>query len=228
MKILPLAMVDDITAISYCGIDSLLLNSYINTKMELKKLKFHTPDVNGKSKCHKIHIGSRNSSCPVLKVHGSQMESVSEDDYLGDVITADGKNKKNIRKRISRGVGIISELMNILKLVSFGQNYIEIALMLRNSIFLSSVLNNVEVIYDISKCEMKEFDDLDIKLLRKLLNSPITTPKEAYYLELGVLPPSVHVKINRIKYLHYLLSKSKTEMLAMFFWTQWRSPCKGD
>ena len=38
----------------------------------------------------------------------------------------------------------------------------------------------------------------------------------------------MHVKVNRIKYLHYLLSKSETEMLAMFFWTQWRSPCKGD
>ena len=51
VRVLPLAMVDDINAITRCGIDSVDLNTYINTQIELKKLRFHVPDKNGKSKC---------------------------------------------------------------------------------------------------------------------------------------------------------------------------------
>ena len=104
-----MAMVDDINAISKCGLDSLALNTYINTQIELKKLRFHVPDHNGKSKCHKMHVGDHEGSCPVLKVHGTVMENVTEDVYLGDVISNDGKNKKNIEKRISKGLGIMTQ-----------------------------------------------------------------------------------------------------------------------
>ena len=76
--------------------------------MEMKKLRFHTPDTTGKSKCHKIHVGKTNQWCPELKVHGSTMESVSSDTYLGDIISSNGSNTENIKARISRGNGIIS------------------------------------------------------------------------------------------------------------------------
>ena len=49
VRVLPLAMVDDINAISKCRLDSLALNTYINTQIELKKLRFHVPDHSGKS-----------------------------------------------------------------------------------------------------------------------------------------------------------------------------------
>ena len=52
VKIPPLGMMDDIIGMAKCGQESLELNVYINTKIELKKLTFHTPDENGKSKCH--------------------------------------------------------------------------------------------------------------------------------------------------------------------------------
>ena len=57
VRVLPLAMVDDLNAISKCGIESVELNAFINTQIELKKLKFHVPDKDGKTKCHKMHIG---------------------------------------------------------------------------------------------------------------------------------------------------------------------------
>ena len=63
VKIMPLSMVDDILAVSRCS-DSLAVNTFINTQIELKKLKFHTPDANGKSRCHVLHIGKKNDFCP--------------------------------------------------------------------------------------------------------------------------------------------------------------------
>ena len=51
VKILPLSMVDDLMAVSKCGLNSIIVNAYINTKIETKKLKFHTSDGKKKSKC---------------------------------------------------------------------------------------------------------------------------------------------------------------------------------
>ena len=228
VRVLPLAMVDDINAISKCGIDSVDLNTFVNTHIELKKLRFHVPDVEGKSKCHKIHVGGKKESCPELKVHGTIIESVEEDTYLGDLISGDGKNKKNIEKRISKGLGIISQILNLLELVSFGKHYMEIALLLRESMFINGVLFNAEVWYGLTKAEINEFEKLDRLLLRKILAVPFSTPQEAFYLELGIVPISVVIKIRRLQYLHNLVNRKEKEMIHQFFVTQWMNPTRGD
>ena len=228
VNVLPLAMVDDINAIAVCGIESVELNTYINTQIELKKLRFHVPDQHGKSKCHKLHVGKNSNTCPQLKVHGTVMECVQEDMYLGDLISSDGKNKKNIDKRISKGLGIITQIMNLLDIISFGSHYIEIALLLRESMFINGVLFNAEVWYGLTKAEVGEFEKLDRLLLRRILGTPVSTPQEAMYLELGIIPIGMVIKVRRIMYLHNLLRRNKQEMLSKFFWTQFNNPVKGD
>ena len=107
-------MVDDLLGISECGNKSLQQNVFINTHINMKRLKFHTPNRTGKSKCHKLHVGDINSLCPDLRVHGANMELVGSDTYLGDIISADGKNFLNIKNRISRGNGIIAQIKCVL------------------------------------------------------------------------------------------------------------------
>ena len=46
----PLAMVDDLTSVSSCGIKSVMMNSYLNAKSQVKKLQF------GSDKCHKYML----------------------------------------------------------------------------------------------------------------------------------------------------------------------------
>ena len=46
-----------------------------------------------------MHVGGNLKMCPELKVHQTIVESVEEDMYLGDLISSDGKNRKNIVKR---------------------------------------------------------------------------------------------------------------------------------
>ena len=43
VEIIPLAMVDDLLSVTICGMESIKMNITINTLIELKKLKFHTP-----------------------------------------------------------------------------------------------------------------------------------------------------------------------------------------
>ena len=227
-RIFPLAFVDDLSGISKCGNHSLSLNTYINTQIELKKLRFHTADARGKSKCHKLHIGKEKRECPVLKVHGTQIQEVKDDRYLGDILSCDGKNTKNIKDRISKGVGIIANIFNLLEVISFGQFHFEIAILLRNSMLINGTLTNAEVWYNFACSEIQEFERLDQLFFAKLLGVPKTTPSEAYYLELGVQHVSAILKGRRVNYLHSILCREKNSMLYTFFITQWLNPTKGD
>ena len=47
-RILHLAFVDDLNGISKCGAESSGLNTFINTQIELKRLRCHVPDKKGK------------------------------------------------------------------------------------------------------------------------------------------------------------------------------------
>ena len=60
-------MVDDIMGIAKCGVESAILNTVINTKIEMKNLQFHTRDKNGLSKCHWMHVGKAENIVLVLK-----------------------------------------------------------------------------------------------------------------------------------------------------------------
>ena len=217
-------MVDDLLTISRCGNESLEMNTFVNAQIETKKLKFHTPDANGKTKCHFLHIGKESKNCPDLEVHGTPMERVSEDTYLGDIISEDGKNSKNIRSRIAKGVGIISEIMTLLESVTLGEHYFSTAVLFRESKFLNGILTNCDIWYGITKDEINQFESLDRSLLRKILNVPISTPTESLYLELGIMDIETTVKARRINYLHYLCKRNDSEMLSKFFRTQWKYP----
>ena len=53
VKIPVLSMVDDIMAVSECGFKSCMMNSYLNTKTNMKKLQY------GVTKCFKMHVGRK-------------------------------------------------------------------------------------------------------------------------------------------------------------------------
>ena len=111
-------MVDDLLGVASCGHNSLSLNIFINTQIELKKLKFHTTDVNGKSKCHVMHVGKQSAICPNLEVHGTKMHTIQKKKYLGDILSVNAKNDLNIQDRVSKGMGNNSKIMNILEKVT--------------------------------------------------------------------------------------------------------------
>ena len=110
----------------------------------------------------------------------------------------------------------------------FGKNYYQIALRLREAMFLNSILTNSEIWYGITKSEIEELESLDRLLLRRIMSLPITTCKEALHLETGSQDIETILKGSRIKYLQYLVKCDKKSMQYKFFKAQWDFPVRGD
>ena len=75
------------------------------------------------------------------------MEEKEEEKYLGDVISTDGRNLKNIKARIAKGKGIVNKILTMLEDIPFGKQYFKVGMILRDSLLVSSVLFNSEAWY---------------------------------------------------------------------------------
>ena len=173
-------------------------------------------------------MGKPSKVCPKLKVHGVEIGQTDAETYLGDIISSDGKHLKNIQARANKGLGITSQILGMLDQITVGEHFFQSAVLLRESLFLNGILTNAEIWYGISSVDLKPLIDLDRFLLRKILNTPMSTPVESLYLELGLLDIETILKARRINYLFYILRKSQSDMLYRFFIAQWRYPSKQD
>ena len=169
-----------------------MMNAFINTKTNMKKLQY------GTSKCFKMHVGRTCSSeiCPDIFIDGWQVKEVEEMDtrslppedeysgmhlmksanqekYLGDIISKDGKNTKNVAARKNRGTGIIIQIQSILEDICFGKYHFEVAMILRNSFLLGSLLTNAEAWYNLSTSNITklEYVDADLQIILALLGT---------------------------------------------------------
>ena len=218
---------------------------HINAKTNLKKLQF------GPDKCHKMHIGKKKVYCPDLSIDcwkmelkneiktktneeidvfegPIDMEESAEEKYLGDIISYDGSNRKNILDRKGKGFGIINKIMEMLQKISFGPSYFEVANLLRHSLFLSSILLNSEAWYCLSLAEIEQLETVDQALLRRILEAPSSTPKVSLYLEMGCLPIRFIIKTRRLMFLHYILNQNENSLILKFFKAQKQNPVRGD
>ena len=159
-------------------------------------------------------------------MHG--MAEVSSEKYLGDILASDGRNLKNITARKNRGIGIVTQIMEKLNDVCFGKHYFKVAVILRNSHLLSSLLTNAEAWYNVTKSDIDMLESVDESLLRRILECPMSTPKEMLYLELGILPIRFIIKMRRLNFLQYILHEEKKSLVHSFLKCQLSKPTHGD
>ena len=101
-----------------------------------------------------------------------------------------------------------------------GQFHFEIGALLRESIFLSSILLNSETWVNLSNDDIEMLESVDRILLRRLFDVPISTSKPSLYLELGLIPIRYIIKTRRIMFLQYILKQDKEETISKIFWAQ--------
>ena len=228
VRVLPLACIDDLLGIARCGNKSIALNTFINTHVEMKRLRFHTPALTGKTKCQKIHVGKPNQTCPELRVHGYPMKNMNSEKYLGDYITSSGTNTDTIHHRVSLGNGALAQIRSILENIPLGKQYFKTAFLLRESIFLNGILYSSESWYGVTEQDISQLEKLDNILLRRIFEVAHSAPLVSLYLESGCVRIRNIIRARRMNYLHHLANLNKEEMLYKFFRCQWDHPARND
>ena len=242
-----LGMVDDLLTISTCGYETTLMNQYINSKTAMKRLQF------GTSKCIKMHIGKtiNKTICKDLYV-GEWKEDVETDPdtgeayisenfagdvkmktkeeqmYLGDVVSANGKHLKNVLHRKAKGLGVINQIMQILSSTFFGKYHFEVALVLRESLLLSSLLLNSEAWVNLTDADIRKLEQTDEILLSKILECEANTDNTFKYLELGVVPVRFEIMKRKMGFLQYILQQEKQSMIHQVLEATKQNPVKND
>ena len=190
------------------------VNALINAKIESKKLKF------GPKKCFKIHIGSSNRECLTQKVHSADINEAEYETYLGDIVSSDGSNDRNIANRYNKGVGAISQMDTMLNRTSLGHFYFEIGLVMRDTMLVSKLVYNSEVWYNVSHDQLSKLEQIDEMWLRKLFSLAKSAPKEGLYMECGKMPIRFVVMMRRILYLWNILHRDEDELVNRFLSAQ--------
>ena len=166
---------DDVLTINKCGAESVKMNASIQAKMDSKSLEL------SHKKCYVMHAGKNQETCPKLKVNEKEMQRTNKQRYLGNLVCPSGKVDDNIEDRFGRGLGIINQIMSLLREVSFGRYYFQMALVFRNSLLINSILCNIEADYQLKEKHVEKLESLDRILLQRVCQSTRTTAIESYY-----------------------------------------------
>ena len=236
IPIAPFTMCDDLLTVSECGYQTELMASYINCQSRFNFLQF------GLSKCFKLHVGKYKEKfkCqPVYldswtsaeveneksgQIHFQeqftdkvQIKDVENEKYLGNRLSADGTNILDITTKCNRGTGIVNKIQTILETMFFGSYYFEVGKTMIESMLLGSILNNIEVAYNLTKPEIEKLQRCHEMGLRKLLYLPSKTPKCMLYLLTGSVPIEFLIQRRRLIFLHHILNQEDESLLKTFF-----------
>ena len=145
------------------------------------------------------------------------MEESQTEKYLGDLISNDGKNDKNIKARKDKGQGVVDQIISILESTVFGPFQFEVALILRASLLLNGILTNSEAWYGLKTADFENLEQVDEQLLRRILEVGSGCPKEMLYLETGSIPIRFIITYRRLMFLHYILSEDQDSLIYRCF-----------
>jgi hypothetical protein len=118
--------------------------------------------------------------------------------------------------------------MKILQNVFFGKYYFEVAMVLRSSLLLSSLLLNSEAWVNLSETEIRKLEQTDEILLNRILGCESNTSNAFKYLELGIYPVRYEIMKRKILFLHYILQQDKTSMVYKVFKATCENPLNND
>ena len=243
-----LGMVDDVFIISESGYKTQRLNGFINAKTAAKRLQF------GAKKCQVMHVGkhipkhkktdlyvdgwlmdetdNKNTNIKDAEEKFNGEEEIIQTDntkYLGQIISNDGTNTKNIENRAQKGIGLVNKIGTTLTNTPGGKYHFELAVLMRNAILISSILSCSEIWYNISEWEYRKLEQTDEMLMKEILKCSSQIQLEVLYLELGLMPIRFIILLRRVMYLQHILKQQKEQtLLYRFFKAQMNNPTKND
>ena len=119
-------------------------------------------------------------------------------------------------------------MIYILQNIYLSDYYFEVATLLRNSLLVSVITNNCEVLYNITTKQVKQIEALDSQLLYRVLGAQSKISYCLLLLDMGLLPLRYIIKYKRLLFLHYLTNKDDSCLAKRILKKQSEQPIQGD
>ena len=113
--------------------------------------------------------------------------------------------------------------MNILENIFVG-----VALVLRSSLLLSSILLNSEAWVNLTHSNIRSLEQIDEKLLSRILESEANSSNAMKYIELGLYPIRFELMKRKVLFLQYILKQEKSSTVYQVMKASWENPIKND
>ena len=223
------------------------MNSFINLKTADKTLQFGPPKCKnmlvGKNLKNDINSGLLVDNWSVNYVENIQtgeaelvesytgqteIENVTEQKYLGFVLSSTGDNMANMREIKKKSIGIVRTTITKLNSLNLKQNYFECSIIMMNVMIRSSILYASDMYYQLKETELRQLERIEESYLRQVLKTTKGCPINQLYLCLGQYPARFEIQKMRLLYLKYILHEEETSLLYKFFNLQLDMPTKGD
>ena len=133
-----------------------------------------------------------------------------------------------MEERYDKGIGIANQIISLLKEISFGHHYFQMATMFRQSMLINSILCNSEVLYGLNKTHIETLESVDTYFWRNVFGAIVTTPIESYFIETNSVPLRYIIMARRIMYYWNILQKDDSELVKKVFVTQRSLVTKND
>ena len=101
-------------------------------------------------------------SCEEFSGERQEMCLTDSERYLGQIISNDGSNTKNITSRYNRGISINNKIIQMLHTMPGGKYHFEVFVIYRNAYLLSSILYGSETWYSLSKEDIYKLESVDL------------------------------------------------------------------
>ena len=161
----------------------------------------------GANKCNILKVGKHNDeNKDKWKLGDEEIKETDKYKYLGDIITSDGKNEKNIEVRKNKIIASVVSINTIAACDTLRRIETSVLLELHEKVILSALLTNAEA-WTLNISNQDELNRTEIQALKYMFDLPAHTPTPAIIYSLGTLYTHHRIAKKRLNYLHKLLNK---------------------
>ena len=160
----------------------------------------------GASKCNVMKIGKHNENSAQWTLGELSIEEADSYKYLGDVITRDGKNTKNLKQRKNKISAATTTINAIAETDVMREIETTVLLKLHETITIPILLNNAES-WNLSKGERDMLEKIEIQAIKHLFDLPAHTPTPAILYSLGIPYTGQRLDKKQLIYLHRILKR---------------------
>ena len=143
---------------------------------------------------------------PIQEVNGKRVEIKDHVKCLGDIFNRKATYIDLVDDRVRRGTVCTVNSMALCNDAQMGKYSILSLILLYKTVFLKTVIHNSETWNNLSKNDISRLSTAQNKYLKWMLHTSKGTCTSFTLLELGLLPISQEIDLNKLNYLHHILN----------------------